>query len=141
MTSGKHRISVLTLNPTSRRRPSALTLAVLLGCAVFLWGLGYKLSLYQPVVSRHSEPAARLLSQKERPVPVLHLDRLFRSGKALHHPGPQTFAPTDLARLDPIHLAAAAAAAPRALTRPSTPLSQQPSRITRSTPRAPPASA
>lgn len=128
--------SVLTLNPTSRRRPSALTLAVLLGTAVFMWGLGYKLSLYQPVAVHPTEPAARLLSQKERPAPVLPLEGLFRSGKAPHRAVPPTLSPTDLARLDPIHLEAAAA--PGALPRPSTPLPQQPQRIIGSGPRAPP---
>lgn len=130
---------MLTLNPTSRRTHSALTLAVLLGSAVFLWGLGYKLSLYQTVVSHHSEPAARLLSQKERPVPILPLDGLFRSGKAPHHPGPQTSSPTDLAQLGRVHLEVVGT--PGALPRPSTPLSPPPSRITRSSPRAPPVSA
>jgi hypothetical protein len=111
-------------------------LAVLLGSAVFLWGLGYKLSLYQPVAAHHSEPAARLLSQKERPAAVLHVDRLLRGGKSPHHPGPQTFSPTDMARLDHLHLEVAGE--PGALTRPSTPLPQQPQRITGSSPRAPP---
>lgn len=46
---------------------------VLLGCAVFAWGLRYKLSLYQPphTASRHM-PEAKLLTGKERGVsPVL----------------------------------------------------------------------
>lgn len=127
---------MLTLNPTSRRRPSSLTLAVLLGSAVFFWGLGYKLSLYQPAAATHSEPAARLLSQKERPAPVLHLDRLFRSGKALHHPSPRILSPTDLARLDPVQLEASGT--PAALAGPSTSSPPLPQRITRSSPRAPP---
>src|SRR5665213_1304173 len=40
---------------------------VLLGCSVFLWGLQYKLSLYDPPqASSHSVPTAKLLSNNER---------------------------------------------------------------------------
>jgi hypothetical protein len=42
--------------------------AVLLGLAVFFWGLGYKLSLYDLPGSPSTHMAqAKLLSQKERP--------------------------------------------------------------------------
>jgi hypothetical protein len=42
--------------------------AVLLGLAVFFWGLGYKLSLYDVPGSPSTHIAqAKLLSQKERP--------------------------------------------------------------------------
>ncbi len=111
-------------------------LAVLLGTAVFMWGLGYKLSLYQSVAVHHAEPAARLLSQKERPAPVVPLEGLFRSSKAPHRAAPHTLSPTDLAQLDHGHLDVAGA--PLDLSRPSTPLPQQPQRITGSSPRAPP---
>jgi hypothetical protein len=43
-----------------------------LALCVFLWGLGYKLSLYDPPQSvTHSLPKAKLLSKNERP-------RIFR---------------------------------------------------------------
>jgi len=41
---------------------------LLLSCAVFGWGLHYKMSLYCPVNGlSHSTPEAKLLSEKERP--------------------------------------------------------------------------
>jgi hypothetical protein len=48
---------------------------LMLAMAVFVWGLQYKLSLYhgKDAVS-HSAPAAKLLSEKERPVTALALD-------------------------------------------------------------------
>lgn len=55
---------------TSSRRISILTAMgmLLLACAVFAWGLQYKMSLYGPVNGiSHSTPEAKLLSEKERP--------------------------------------------------------------------------
>jgi hypothetical protein len=51
--------------------------AVLAGLAVFSWGLGYKLSLYDPPGSPSTHMAqAKLLSQKERPPAAQALERL-----------------------------------------------------------------
>ncbi len=54
----------------TRRRTILLPMGLLmLALAVFGWGLQYKLSLYQSKDSvSHLAPAAKLLSQKERPV-------------------------------------------------------------------------
>lgn len=52
-----------------------------LALAVFTWGLGYKLSLYDPPhASSHLIPTAKLLSQDEQAVPAKHL--LTSSAKA-----------------------------------------------------------
>ena len=130
---------MLILNPTSRRRFPVLMFALVLGSAVFFWGLGYKLSLYHSVAANHSEPAARLLSQKERPTQALHLEALFRGGNSPHHSGTQTLSPTGLTSRKYIHPRAAGARI--ASTLPSTPLPLQPQRISGSSPRAPPIAA
>ena len=49
-----------------RHRHPAWTLALLLAVAVSCWGIHYKVSLYHPAVQQRC-PAAKLLSQKERP--------------------------------------------------------------------------
>ncbi len=61
------------MNPrVTRRKFSELMAAVLLGLAIFFWGLGYKLSLYDLPGSPSTHMAqAKLLSQKERP-PAAH---------------------------------------------------------------------
>ena len=56
----------MILNPKLRQRLPAWTIALLLAVAVSFWGIGYKVSLYHPAVQR-TYPAAKLLSQKERP--------------------------------------------------------------------------
>jgi hypothetical protein len=59
------------MNPRVTRRKFSELMAlatVLLGLAVFFWGLGYKLSLYDLPGSPSTHMAqAKLLSQKERP--------------------------------------------------------------------------
>jgi hypothetical protein len=48
---------------------------LMLAMAVFAWGLQYKLSLYKDKGSiSHSAPAAKLLSEKERPVTAQAID-------------------------------------------------------------------
>ena len=48
---------------------------LMLAMAVFVWGLQYKLSLYKNKDSiAHSAPAAKLLSEKERPVTAQVVD-------------------------------------------------------------------
>jgi hypothetical protein len=60
--------------------------AVLLGLAVFFWGLGYKLSLYDLPGSASTHLAqAKLLSQKERPPAAQALEQF--SPKAPQPPG------------------------------------------------------
>jgi hypothetical protein len=58
-----------------RRRPPAWATTLLLALAVCLWGTHYKLSLYNPQAA-HQGPAAKLLSQKERPVASTQLASL-----------------------------------------------------------------
>jgi hypothetical protein len=64
----------------SRNRCRAVLLPIgllMLGMAVFGWGLQYKLSLYKGKDSvSHLAPVAKLLSQKERPAPGQTLARL-----------------------------------------------------------------
>lgn len=57
----------------------ALTIGLaFLGVCVFVWGLNYKLSLYEPPHSiSHHMPAAKLLTGKERvAVPALNLRQI-----------------------------------------------------------------
>lgn len=54
------------IEPTDRKSLAHL-LFVLLGLAVVLWGIQYKLSLYRSATVQRSIPTAKLLSQKERP--------------------------------------------------------------------------
>jgi hypothetical protein len=71
------------MNPNlTRRKVSQLMAlaAVLLGVAVFVWGLGYKLSLYDLPGSPSTHMAqAKLLSQKERPPAARGLERFSAS--------------------------------------------------------------
>jgi hypothetical protein len=59
----------MRINRTSRRISILTAMGILLlVCAVFGWGLQYKMSLYCPVNGlSHSAPEAKLLSEKERP--------------------------------------------------------------------------
>ncbi|HXE08121.1 MAG TPA: hypothetical protein VN612_09500 [Acidobacteriaceae bacterium] len=59
-----------------RPRPGSpcWAIALLLAFAVSVWGLHYKLSLYQPSASKAHAPAAKLLSQKERPAAAVYLE-------------------------------------------------------------------
>jgi hypothetical protein len=59
--------TLLTFDCSTRRTSRALFLFLMLGLAVFLWGISYKLSLYRSEVAQRAIPAAKLLSQKERP--------------------------------------------------------------------------
>jgi len=58
---------------------------VLLGCAVFAWGLRYKLSLYEsPRATYRHMPEAKLLTGKERTVsPVLDIRRAVHAAEPL----------------------------------------------------------
>jgi hypothetical protein len=64
-----------------RHSSPAWRLALLLALAVSVWGLHYKLSLYYPSATGVRGPAARLLSQKERPVASAQLDQALAIGK------------------------------------------------------------
>jgi hypothetical protein len=61
----------------TRQRLNVLTLALLLSLTVFLWGLHYKVSLYYAQASGHAAPAAKLLSQRERPQSVEAIEHLL----------------------------------------------------------------
>ena len=66
-----HRL--MRMNRTSRRTPPLTAMGIfLLACAVFGWGLQYKISLYcQADEQSVSIPHAKLLSERERPVSSL----------------------------------------------------------------------
>jgi hypothetical protein len=49
----------------------------MLSFAVFVWGLQYKVSLYHSLAAQHSIPAAKLLSQRERPLTHKSAERLM----------------------------------------------------------------
>jgi hypothetical protein len=53
-------------SPTRRTAPTCF-LVLMLALAVLAWGVRYKLSLYHATTNRVTAPAAKLLSQKERP--------------------------------------------------------------------------
>jgi hypothetical protein len=74
---------LLTLDNKTRSRNPALTLAVLLGLAVFFWGLSYKLSLYHTVKNEQAAQAAKLLSQRERPASNLKIESCWGAGQPL----------------------------------------------------------
>jgi len=71
---------VLDYGRPTRRMAPAMLLFLLLGLAVFLSGLGYKLSLYRSEASQRAVPAAKLLSQKERASASAN-ERLFARGR------------------------------------------------------------
>jgi hypothetical protein len=71
---------LLRLERTTRRNLPALLLAML-AFAVFAWGLHYKLSLYRSETVQHRGPEAKLLSQRERPVPCTQMQGPLLSGR------------------------------------------------------------
>jgi len=73
--------TLLKFEPTTRRRLPAFFIILMLAFAVSSWGLQYKLSLYHSLGPRHSMPAAKLLSQKERVVASTHLEKLRFSSR------------------------------------------------------------
>jgi hypothetical protein len=73
--------TLLTSDTTTRRRMPALVVILMLAFAVSFWGLQYKLSLYHARVAHPAAPAAKLLSQNERPRANRLLERLSSSGR------------------------------------------------------------
>ena len=65
----------------SRHNRPAWSVALLLALAVSVWGLHYKLSLYRPAALRARGPAAKLLSQKERPTASAQLEQNLANGR------------------------------------------------------------
>lgn len=65
---------LLTADSTTRPASPALFFVLTLAFAVCFWGLHYKLSLYHSAAARPAVPAAKLLSQKERPVSFNDVD-------------------------------------------------------------------
>jgi hypothetical protein len=72
--------TLLTSDTTTRRRLPALVVILMLAFAVSSWGLQYKLSLYHARAAHPAAPAAKLLSQKERPQANRLLENLPLSG-------------------------------------------------------------
>src|ERR1035437_9990026 len=73
--------TLLTSDTTTRRRMPALVVILLLAFAVSFWGLQYKLSLYHARAAHPAAPAAKLLSQRERPLANRLLEILPPSGR------------------------------------------------------------
>ena len=71
---------MLKVQSTSRHTAQTLILGVL-GIAVFVWGLHYRISLYQSEVAQRSVPAARLFSQKQRAVLGTPPEKRLRQGR------------------------------------------------------------
>jgi hypothetical protein len=67
-----------------RGSPALIMMLASLCVSLFVWGVGYKLSLYK-ASERHKPtmPAAKLLSQKERPVVSASLQVQVPQGKPL----------------------------------------------------------
>ena len=76
---------LLKFDQTTRRRMPAWSVIVTLALAVSSWGLQYKLSLYHAAGVRHSMPAAKLLSQKERPVASSLPEASLLAGQPVGH--------------------------------------------------------
>jgi hypothetical protein len=53
------------------------------GFAVFLWGVQYKLSLYCSETTQRSIPAAKLLSESERPISITQIEKLLAANRPL----------------------------------------------------------
>ncbi len=66
LTTCMHPLRMLRPLPTRKVKLLSIAIFLLLAGAVFGWGLHYKLSLYRTVEMR-TAPAAKLLSEKERP--------------------------------------------------------------------------
>ena len=73
--------TLLTSDTTTRRRLPALAVILMLAFAVSFWGLQYKLSLYHARAAHPAAPAAKLLSQNERPRANRLLEILPLSGR------------------------------------------------------------
>jgi hypothetical protein len=65
---------LFAINSPTRRAAPALFFVLMLAFAVCFWGLHYKLSLYHLGATQTASPAAKLLSQKERPTTPGNLD-------------------------------------------------------------------
>jgi hypothetical protein len=126
---------VLTAKQKTRKY-FALTLVATLACAVILWGLQSKLSLYHSAAVRSTAPVAKLLSQKERPVSTGYVEALLVSSRHIQNASLERF-PTSPAALPVIlHLHELRQSdVPVSLTS-SRPLRWQ--HLSRSSPRAPP---
>jgi hypothetical protein len=64
----------------SRLKRPAWSVTLLLALAVSAWGLHYKLSLYHLGAIETRGPAAKLLSEKERPVASAQLEQSLANG-------------------------------------------------------------
>jgi hypothetical protein len=110
----------------------------MLGIAVFFWGLQYKLSLY------HSEqgavPAAKLLSQRERPASSVAMASLLLVGQPLPVVPHKTLSDTHTAWSADAHLQVVNRSE-ELLGTSLSPRAPQPWHITHSSPRAPPMAA
>ena len=68
----------------TRRKYSALALVATVACALILWGLQSKLSLYHSASAQSGVPIAKLLSQRERPVSTGRVEAPLFSLQSFH---------------------------------------------------------
>jgi hypothetical protein len=84
---------------SSQRRTPRSSLALMLGFAVVLWGVQYKLSLYCCEATHRTIPAAKLLSESERPISSVQLEGLLAAGRPLSIIVRQSFSNASIALL------------------------------------------
>jgi hypothetical protein len=127
---------MLTMEPKTRRAYFGLALVTMVACALILWGLQSKLSLYHSASVESGVPIAKLLSERERPVstgraeaPLLLVQPFHR---ALHRnfPGAVGALAASLQRRD--------LQSSEAFVQPESSPTLPQQRLTRTTPRAPP---
>lgn len=75
------------------RSTPSWSIGLLLAFAVVFWGLHYKLSLYHPASLAAHAPAAKLLSQKERPTASVNPEQSVTTGKPVDPASHPTVAP------------------------------------------------
>jgi hypothetical protein len=89
--------------PSQRNSPKSL-LALMLGFAVFLWGVQYKLSLYYSEATQRAIPAAKLLSESEQPISSVQLDRFLAVGHPLSAAARKPIHDASIAATEDVHL-------------------------------------
>jgi hypothetical protein len=76
----------------------------MLGFAVFLWGVQYKLSLYCSEATQRTIPAAKLLSETEQPISGTQLNRFLAVGNPLSVAARKPIPDVSIATTEGIHL-------------------------------------
>ena len=127
---------MLTVERKIRRKYSALALVATVACALILWGLQSKLSLYHSASVESGVPIAKLLSQKERPVSTGRLNAPLSSVQPFHQALHRNF-PGDVGALA-VGLQQRDLQSSEAFVQPESFPAPPQQRLTRTSPRAPP---